>query len=186
MIIELEALLKEDLRGKIIVFPTDTVYGVGCLFDDIEMIDRIYQLKARDYTKPMAVLVHDLDQLKPLADMNECFLNLAQKHWPGALTLIARKTNLVSYLATANLDTIGIRIPDHPVALSILKHFGPLVTTSLNQAGHPAIYRYEEALDYLDKVDFLVPGGDLNLHASTVYDTLTMQVLRQGDLIIGR
>jgi L-threonylcarbamoyladenylate synthase len=184
MIIKIDALLKENLRGKIIVFPTDTVYGIGCLFDDIEMIDRIYQLKARDYSKPMAVLAHDLDQLAPLVQMNDCFIKLARRHWPGALTLIGKKTEQVSYLATANLETVGVRIPDHQIALKILEHFGPMVTTSLNQTGEEAIYKLEDALMYLDKVDFLIPGGDLKQLASTVYDTLRLQVLRQGDVVI--
>jgi len=118
--------------------------------------------------------------------MNDTFRELADKHWPGALTLIGRKTDAVSYLATANHDTVGLRIPDHQLALRILAHFGPMVTTSLNQAGEPAVFKYEDALKYLSKVDYLVPGGDLRENASTVYDTLTFQVLRQGDVIIER
>ena len=186
MIIDVDSLIKENLRGKIIVFPTDTVYGLGCLYDDIEMIDRIYRLKSRDYGKPMAVLAGDLEQIKTLVEANEIFMELAEKYWPGELTLIARKTAKVSCLATANRDTIGVRIPNHALALRILSHFGPMVTTSLNQAGQPAVFKYQDAIKYLDKVDYLVPGGDLQGSASTIYDTITLQVLRQGRVVIKR
>ena len=83
MITDVDSLIKENLRGKIIVFPTDTVYGLGCLYDDIEMIDRIYRLKSRDYGKPMAVLANDLEQIKTLVEANEIFMELAGKYWPG-------------------------------------------------------------------------------------------------------
>lgn len=184
MIITVDELLRQDIKGKIVVFPTDTVYGVGCLYDDLEAIDRIYQLKERDYDKPMAILAHDAEQLRPLVLINDRFADLAAKHWPGALTLVARKTDAVSIIATANRDTVGVRIPAHDTALRLLAHFGPMVTTSLNRTGEPALLAFADVLRYQEKVDYIVDGGDLDAVASTVYDTLANQVLRQGRIVI--
>jgi len=178
---ELESV---DLRGKIIIFPTDTVYGVGCLYDDLVAIDRIYRLKQRDYSKPMAILGTDIASLLPLVDVNDRFMELARTYWPGALTIIVRKTELVSELASAKRPTVGVRIPNHEIALAILRQFGPMVVTSLNQSGEKAIVSYQEAITYHNKVDFIVNGGELSDLPSTVYDLETGRVLRQGSLVI--
>ena len=106
-----------DLKNKVIIFPTDTVYGVGCLFDDLESIRRIFLLKGRDFGKPMAILAANTDMLAPLVEMNAEFMALAKRHWPGALTLIARKKSVVSDLVSAGKNTVGVRIPNHPLAL---------------------------------------------------------------------
>ncbi len=173
-----------DLRGKVIIFPTDTVYGIGCLYDDLVAIDRIYHLKSRDYTKPMAILGADFSSLMPLVEVNEEFMELAKKHWPGALTLVVHKTELVSNLATSSKDTVGVRVPNHEIALGLLRRFGPMVVTSLNQSGETPIVKFEDAKLYEKKVDYLIDGGDLDGVASTVYDITSKTVLRQGSLVI--
>ncbi len=186
MEITIKELTDIDLRGKVIIFPTDTVYGIGCLYDDLVAIDRIYNLKSRDYSKPMAILGADVSSLMPLAEVNEEFMELAKKHWPGALTLVVIKTELVSNLASASKDTVGVRVPNHEIALALLRRFGPMVVTSLNQSGETPIVKFEEAKLYAKKVDYLINGGDLNGVASTVYDIVNKTVLRQGSLIINQ
>ena len=184
MEITVRELENVDLRGKIIIFPTDTVYGIGCLYDDLFAIDRIYRLKRRDYSKPMAILGADTASLLPLVDVNDRFMEMARTYWPGALTIIVRKTELVSELASAKNSTVGVRIPNHEIALSILRQFGPMVVTSLNQSGEKPIISYRDALNYQNKVDYIVDGGDLSELPSTVYDLETGKVLRQGSLAI--
>ncbi len=184
MEITINDILKIDLRGKVIIFPTDTVYGIGCLYDDLVAIDRIYHLKNRDYSKPMAILAADFSSLMPLVEVNEEFMELAKKHWPGALTLVVSKTDLVSKLASGSKDTVGVRVPNHDIALELLRRFGPMVVTSLNQSGEAPIVKFEEAKLYEKKVDYLIDGGDLEGVASTVYDITNKTVLRQGSLII--
>ncbi len=184
MIIKEADFARIDLTGKTIVFPTDTVYGIGCLFDDKESIDRIFRIKNRDYHKPMAILAADLDMLDPLIEMTDEIRYLAAKHWPGALTLIAKKKNIVSDLVTAGKDTVGVRIPNHPLALALLRRFGPLVTTSLNQSGEDPIMTFKDAMAYEDRVDYLVDGGKTEGIASTVYDAENYVIIRQGKVII--
>ncbi len=184
MIIMPDGIRDIDLKGKTIIFPTDTVYGIGCLYDDLVAIDRIYRLKDRDYSKPMAILGADIRSVLPLVEATEDFMKLARKYWPGALTLVIKRSSLVSSLASAGLDTVGIRIPDHEIALSVLRQFGPMVVTSVNKSGEPALLRFVDIEGYVDKVDYIVNGGDLDQIASTVYDVENKIIIRQGSLII--
>ena len=184
MIIRYSEMLKEDLRGKLIIFPTDTVYGVGCLYDDLVAIERIFWLKERDFSKPLAVLAGDMNQVATLVHMNDDIIRLGATHWPGALTLVGSKKEIVPDLATAHRQTVGIRIPNHEIALGLLRHYGPLVTTSINRSTEPALVRFCDVLTYEKQVDFVIDGGDLSGEPSTVYDTLTHSVLRQGSVII--
>jgi L-threonylcarbamoyladenylate synthase len=184
MIIRYSEMLKEDLRGKLIIFPTDTVYGVGCLYDDLEAIERIYWLKERDFSKPLAVLAGDMNQVATLVQMNDDIIRLGNIHWPGALTLVGSKTKVVPDLATSHRQTVGIRIPNHEIALGLLRHFGPIVTTSINRSTEPALVRFRDVLTYKGQVDYVIDGGDLSGEPSTVFDTLTHSVLRQGSVII--
>lgn len=184
MPIRLDDLLQGDLRGKVIVFETDTVYGIGCLFDDLPSVRRLYEIKNREYHKPMAILCADTAQVRSVVEQYDQIASLAEKHWPGALTLICPKRPVVDDLVTAGGSTVGVRIPDDPVALSILSHFGPMVVTSLNQSGEPAILKYADALRYEPIVDGVVEGKDLSELASTVYDPFRKIVIRQGRVVI--
>jgi len=182
--ISLDDLLQKDLRGKVIVFETDTVYGIGCLYDDLPSVRRIYEIKNREYHKPMAILCAEIGQVKTLTADFSSIEPYAKKYWPGALTLICRKNPCVADLVTAGGNTVGIRIPDDPIAQKILSRFGPMVVTSLNQSGEPAILNYADALRYETLVDYVVEGKDLSELASTVFDPVKKLVIRQGKIFI--
>lgn len=184
MPIRLDEILKQNLRGKVIVFETDTVYGIGCLFDDLPSVRRIYEIKNREYHKPMAILCANVEQVRSIVEQFDAIEPLAQKFWPGALTLICPKRNIVDDLVTSGGKTVGVRIPDDPVALALLSQFGPMVVTSLNLSGEPAILRFQDALRYEGMVDAIVEGKDLSELASTVYDPFNKIVIRQGRIVI--
>ncbi|MFH0993453.1 MAG: L-threonylcarbamoyladenylate synthase [bacterium] len=184
MIITLEQLLKLDLGGKVIVFATDTVYGIGCLLNDEVAVQRIYAIKQREAVKPMAVLCADIAQAVPLVADFRPAEKIAAAHWPGALTIVLPKSERVPAFVTAGLTSVGIRIPDFPLALAILRHFGPMAVTSLNLSHEPAILAWADAMNYADVADYLVPGPDLRGVASTVYDPLMKKTLRQGAVVI--
>lgn len=184
MILSQNNYLEIDLKGKIIIFPTDTVYGIGCLYDDLETVKRIYDIKQRDYSKPMAILCHDLEMVRNVIDKDTILDDMLIKHWPGKLTLIIKKNKNISNIITANKDTVGVRIPNHEISLKLLKKFGPMVVTSLNLSFEPAISKFNDVSKYEDQVDYIIDGGDLNSSASTVYDTINKITLRQGDIII--
>lgn len=186
MQINVDDLLKEDLSGKVIVFQTDTVYGIGCLLKDVESVRRIYEIKNREFQKPMAILCGDVSQVKQLVTNFEALAPYAKRYWPGALTLIGHKSEIVNDLITAGGKTVGIRIPNDALALKILNHFGPMVTTSLNQSHEPAILNYQDTLQYENRVDYIVLGGNLSELASTVFDPERKVVLRQGALKVSQ
>jgi L-threonylcarbamoyladenylate synthase len=184
MIVTLDTLFTKDLTSKVIIFPTDTVYGIGCLVNDIEAIHRIYQIKQRDYSKPLAILGASLEDLFPLIKDKNDVLTLGKKYWPGALTLVVKKSHAVCDLSTSGQDTVGIRIPDYQVSKAILEHFGPMVVTSLNLTTEPAILKFDDVLKYEGFVDYIIDGGNLSSPASTVYDITNHKTLRQGDIIV--
>ncbi len=180
--ISLNALLKlsiDDLKGKIIIFITDTVFGVGALYDDKVGISKIYEMKKRDYGKPLAVLCSDLKQVESICDLPEYSYKYT-KYWPGALTIIAKKKN--------SEETVAVRIPNSDVARSILKHFGPMPTTSVNYSGEKEINDLNEIYDkFHDYADYLVTDiHELSKIPSTVISCLKedVEVIRKGAIEI--
>lgn len=184
MILNKDNFLDFDFHHKVIVFPTDTVYGIGCLYQDLESVNRIYDIKNRDFLKPMAILCASIDQVKSLIKDKTHLDSDLIRFWPGKLTLIFEKHPDISDLITSGMNTIGLRIPDDQTTLALLKKYGPMVVTSLNEANQPPILKFKDALKYESLVDYVIKGEDLNNQPSTVYDTINKIVLRQGDIII--
>ena len=129
-------VVKSLQDGGVVIFPTETVYGIGASAFSSQGIRKIYQLKGRKWNKPLALLVPSLEAAAPLVETipPEAF-RLAKAFWPGPMTLVLAASPL-GKLVTGGLATIGVRVPDHPVALAILKAVGvPLATTSVNRSG---------------------------------------------------
>ncbi len=184
MIVSVDKLLNEKIAGKVIVFPTDTVYGIGCLLSDEKSVEKIYAIKKRDADKPLAVLCGNLEDAKRLSKHYPAFERYAKAYWPGALTLVVKKTSLVPDFVTKGLDTVGLRIPNDPIARQILNHFGPMAVTSLNYSNEPAILKFDAVKKFINQVDFVVDGGNLKEMSSTVYDVENAKTLRQGSIVI--
>ena len=105
LIDDVSLIKKEDLLGKIIAFSTDTVFGVGAIISDTRAIDKIYRLKNRDYSKPLAILAATIDDILPyVKDVSEEVLNIMYNYWPGALTIIFKKSQLVDKIITNGLS----------------------------------------------------------------------------------
>lgn len=170
--------------NKLIIFPTDTVYGIGCSIYDINNIDKIYEIKKRDKSKPLACLCYDLEQIKSIAYVDDLAAKLIKKFLPGGLTLILKsKPEVVSKIG---YNTIGVRIPNCDIALNILKEAGPMLTTSVNDSGDAPINEYEEiVLKYSDLVDEIYPAyvGSSNV-SSTVVKIIDgkIELLREGNI----
>jgi len=185
MIINLEELLKKELKDEIIVFQTDTVYGVGCKINSEVGVNKIYELKNREKRNPLAVLCANITQVKQLVNNFELGEKYAKKYWPGALTLIFPKKAIIGDFITSGFKTVGVRIPNDVIALKILEKFGPMAVTSLNYSKEKPILKYEDTLKFIDNVDYLVKGKDLESVSSTVYDTVNDMILRQGTIYLG-
>jgi L-threonylcarbamoyladenylate synthase len=175
-----------DLQtGAVAIFPTETVYGIGTSVFSPSGIQRIYRLKGRRGRKPLALLVPSLAAAGPLVEtVPPEAERLAKKFWPGPLTLIFKASPL-GRLVTGGLATIGVRIPDHPIALALLKKAGiPFATTSVNRSGEkPAVTGAACSRLFGSKVDWLIDGGSCRVKtASSVVDLshYPFMVLREG------
>ncbi len=184
MKIDLETLLTKTIADEIVVFPTDTVYGIGCRLVSQHGVEKIYALKRREGKKALPVLIGNLDEAKRLSENFESFESLARAHWPGALTLVVRKSDAVPGYVTRGLDTVGLRIPDDPIARAILNRFGPMAVTSLNLSNEPPIMRFDDVKPFMSDVDYVIDGGNLKSVSSTVYDVENRKTLRQGTVVI--
>jgi L-threonylcarbamoyladenylate synthase len=174
-------------QGKIVLFPTETVYGVGCNPFNSKAIEKIYQTKGRSFDKPLQILIGSLEQVELFAkDISETAKKLMQNHWPGPLTLVFNKKENVLDTLTAGLQSVGLRFPDHPTILELIKHTGPIAATSANISGQPAPKTLEEAKAQIgDKVDFILQGDETRLgQASTVINVTQdpPKVLREGPI----
>jgi L-threonylcarbamoyladenylate synthase len=146
--------------GGLIAFPTDTVYGLAAATFSAASIDRLYQAKTREALKAIAVLVGELEQLAQLTTgMTASAQRLAQHFWPGALTLVVPKhpklpPNISPY------PTIGVRMPDHAFARTLLRKTGPLATTSANFSGGSNTLTTQDVLAQLDgRIELILDGG---------------------------
>lgn len=170
------------MLNKIIIFPTDTVYGIGCRFDDEESKNKILEIKKRPANKRFSVLCSSIDEALKLGIFDDYSLRVAKKYWPGALTLIVKTNpNYVKYYG----DTIGIRIPNHGIALDILRDYGPMATTSVNISGFEPLNDYEEIINqFKDKVDMVYQNPyKTSGVSSTVVDLSNgINIIRLGDI----
>ena len=167
--------------GAVVLVPTETVYGLVCRADDESARRRIYELKDRDYSKPLALFAADWRSLAPLAVLDGLPSRLAGRYCPGAITVIAP--------GRAG-GTVGFRVPDHPFIAKLLAMLDfPLASTSANLSGRPNARSVAAALAELDgEPDLAIDGGEITGEAlaSTVVDATgeTPRIVRQGALRI--
>ena len=185
---------KEDIKkavkilhdGGIIIFPTDTAFGIGCRIDSKGSVDRLFALRKRSIDHATPVLVSSIDMaLRYFAEHKELVLSLMKKYWPGALTIVSTcHTDQIYSPIRGGKENIGLRMPDHPVPLFIIRELGvPILGPSANFHGEKTPFLFE-ALDQrlMDLVDFVVPGDCAVRRASTVVDcsTIPISIVRQG------
>jgi len=155
--IKLKQVATSLSSGDIGVFPTDTVYGIGCNALLEKSIAKLFELKHRDSTKPICVLISNLKMLDELAiNITDIEYRLIEAFWPGPLTIIFRKNPKLSGILTSNLDTIGIRMPDDEIAQKLIEYSNvPIATTSANISDNPAATNFSDISNYFnDKVGF--------------------------------
>ncbi|MEI8377839.1 MAG: L-threonylcarbamoyladenylate synthase [bacterium] len=183
---QLDEYCEKLKNGAVIAFPTDTVWGIGCLPDNKTTCQKIYSIKKRDGKKPLILLGENMDDFSPyIKDFPPIAKKLADKYWPGALTIIVKKSPLLSDDISSGMDSIGLRIPNHPVLLELLQHTGPLATTSANLSGEPPAINFEQTQDYVgSEVDFII--NDFTIASQGIESTVIIidndkyKVLRQG------
>jgi len=173
-------------HGGLVAFPTDTVYGLAALPFKDEYVEGLFSAKGRNNSRAIAILIGDYQDLKKVVDrFDETSQRLAQCFWPGPLTLVVPK--LASLPDALSQDgTIGIRMPDHPIALTLLRQIGPLAVTSANISGQENANTAEEAYRQLNgRVHLVLDGGRSSWGVpSTVVNCTTpaMTILREGPI----
>ena len=161
--------------GELVAFPTETVYGLGADATSDAAVARVYEAKGRPHFNPLIAHVPDLAAAERLVMFTDPARRLARAFWPGPLTLVLERTAgcPVSLLASAGLDTLAVRVPDHPLALALLRAFGrPLVAPSANPSGQLSPTMAGDVRDALgDKVKIVLDGGPCRVGVeSTVVD----------------
>lgn len=173
-------------QGRLVAFPTETVYGLGADARNEEAVKRIFAAKNRPADHPLIVHLALLEQLPQWArEISPLALQLASVYWPGPLTMIFKRHASVLDVVTAGQDTVGIRIPRHPVAQSLLQSFGGgIAAPSANQFTHLSPTSAKDVAEELqDKVDLILDGGDCDVGVeSTIIDMTrdTPVILRPG------
>jgi L-threonylcarbamoyladenylate synthase len=187
--IELPILKKRVISGELIVYPTDTVYGVGAVIDKEDSLEMLYKVKGRSFSSPLIALVSDKKNVNRIAyvDKNkEKIEKLMDNFWPGALTIILDKKKNVPSIMVSGGSSIGVRMPDHPLALEIIEACGGiLATTSANISGEPSPKSFLEISKKLkEKIGILVDGGSCPIGIeSTIIDMRKEPViLRNGGI----
>lgn len=172
--------------GGLVAFPTETVYGLGGDALNPESSRKIYEAKGRPSDNPLIIHIADMDALSKIAtEIPSEVWKLAQAFWPGPLTMILHKTDVVPYETTGGLDTVAVRMPSHPVAMEFIRHSGGYVAApSANTSGKPSPTLATYVAEDMDgRIDMILDGGDVGIGLeSTIVDmTVTPpQILRPG------
>lgn len=175
-------------KGGIVIFPTETVYGIGTNGFNEESIRRIYEIKKRDFNKPISLLVSNIEMVKMVAEnITDLERALMEQFWPGPFTIILKKKKIVPDILTARGDTVGVRMPSGTIAKQLIEYAGvPIATPSANISGNPSGINIDDIKnDFEGKVDCIIDGGISELGvASTIVKVIdgVPHVLREGTI----
>lgn len=171
-------------QGGVIIYPTDTIYGLGCNIFSKASVKKIYQIKGRDDKKPFSFICSDLADITNYAKISNFAFKIMRRHLPGPYTFVLEATRTVPDLLLTRQKTVGIRIPDNPITLAIVNELGhPIVTTSANFSGEETPNDPDELNLLLgNRVDMVVDGGHLFGDPSSVISLVDdeVTVLREG------
>lgn len=192
LILKAKTILK---KGGVIIYPTDTLYGLGVLASNEEAVKKVKLIKNRidesTSKKPISIIVSDKEMLENYVETNDSCNKLISKYLPGKLTLILKSKNKELSKNLNSGDTLGIRIPDNNFVLNLVKELGePITTTSANLAGQSTKSTVDEILEDLGEniklIDLAIDQGVLSGKGSTVVDFTNdeIKVLREGEVVM--
>lgn len=173
------------LAHDVLAIPTDTVYGVGVVYGDLNDLSRLKHAKHRPETKPIPMMVASASQMKQIAKVDARTEKIIDAFLPGPLTLILPLREDVSKEYTNGKDTVAVRIPDAPFILNVIQRLNkPLLVSSANISGRPAAITFDQAKENLPNIDGIVQGQCQQGMASTIVDCTKEQlaILREGPI----
>ncbi len=175
------------LNGKLVAFPTETVYGLGADALNTNAVRRIFEAKGRPADNPLIIHIARFEDLKRLTSHipPEAKL-LAEQFWPGPLTMILPKREEVPYVTTGGLDTVAVRMPSHPIARALIEESTPIAAPSANISGRPSPTLAEHVIDdFYGKIECIIDGGETQVGVESTVIDLTSEkpvLLRPGGL----
>lgn len=173
-------------KGGIVIFPTDTAFGIGCRIDDEKAIERLFKIRKRPAAQPMSVLVDTVKMAEEYVEHipKEVIDKLVEPYWPGALTIVLKSKNQISKIVQGGGDTLGVRIPNHSITRELIRGIGVgLLGPSANFHGEKTPYSFEDLDQELVRlVDYVMSGECLVKQSSTVIDCSVMpwKIIREG------
>lgn len=175
-------------KGEIVVFPTETVYAIGTNGLDEEAIRKLYKIKQRPFDKPTSLLVSDMKMIEALvADITDKEYKLMKAFFPGPLTIILKKKNIVPNILTGNTSTIGIRMPENEIARKLIEYANvPIAAPSANIANKPSGTNIENIVnDFKETVKYYIDGGESKIGLGSTIVKIENNVpiiLREGSI----
>lgn len=173
-------------KGDLIIIPTDTVYGLAARLYDEEGLEKIYELKGRDLSKQIPILISSINQLDDIAVYDDFAKRVMEIFWPGPLTIVLPTTEL--FKVRTGEDTIAVRMPNHSKALSIIDQSGVLRVTSLNKSGEPPLENQKMIMDMFGSKVRAVFWQSENFKPSNMSSTVAkidgydVEILREGSI----
>ncbi len=174
-------------EGQLVAFPTETVYGLGANAFDREAVLGIFAAKGRPADNPLIVHIHDRQQLADICEVDERAVRLMDAFWPGPLTIILPKKAAIPYEVTANLETVAVRMPSHPVAAALLRACAlPIAAPSANRSGKPSPTSARHVFDDMDgRIPLILDGGECDVGLESTVISLAGEIpciLRPGGI----
>jgi len=157
----IEKAAKVAMDGGIVVFPTDTVYGIGCDPYNKKSVDKIYQIKGRPKTKPFPILAYSFNVASEIVEFDKDSKKIADKFWPGPLTLILKLRDERLKESLNLKEKIAIRVPNNPCLLNLLKNSKFLIGTSANISGENSFTKSQDCYQKIKEYDIFLDGGDI-------------------------
>ena len=181
--IEQASKIIED--GGIVVFPTDTVYGIGCNPYNKESAKKVYEIKSRDFSKPFPVLVYSKEIASQIAEFDEISEKLVEKFWPGQLTILLKLKDEKLKESLNLSDKIALRVPNHKCTLALLEKSHYLIGTSANVSGQPSFFDPAECIKSVENYDVFVDGGTITSKGESSIIQIEdgeIKIIREGSL----
>jgi L-threonylcarbamoyladenylate synthase len=194
----IEEATKVLLEGGLVVYPTDTSYGLACNPKQSNSFERLLAVKRRGRKLGVPLLFSDLTQFEKYHEFRDLERTIARIFWPGALTLLVTASERIPRCITGGRESVAVRIPDHPIPRGIAARLqGPIVGTSANRSGGPSPFEVSDAVEQLsDDVDLYIDGGPSRTHRdSTIVSVegsegeeapLDIKIYREGQLTVDR
>jgi L-threonylcarbamoyladenylate synthase len=165
-------------NGGVVIYPTETVYGIGANIFSEEALSKVFSLKKRTPEKPVSIAVSGFEMMEDLVHVSDRERSFIEKFLPGPVTIILKKKNAVPDILTSGKDMVGIRFPENEMALRLIELAGvPITSTSANISGEAPPTKVEEVKI---KADYILDGGECSGDPSTVVDLVTLKILRKG------